>query len=112
MSSEPSLSSLAMAMEHSSFEIPTPRADSREKLSRATSTTMESSTWPKAELGTNLITLLKGRGDGTSRTQARYAVAVGPIALAIGDFNGAQALDAAVVNVGSNTFSICLSPPP
>jgi len=46
------------------------------------------------------VSILLGNGDGTFRTAVDYAAGVGPIGVAVGDFNGDGISDLAVANYG------------
>lgn len=61
--------------------------------------------------GTNIVTLLKGVGDGTFQSQGVYGTAtgLGPTGVAFGDFDGDGYPDMAVAYAGSNRVSIYLS---
>jgi hypothetical protein len=61
-----------------------------------------------ANSGDNTLTILLGNGDGTF-TQASgspFPTGKGPVALAVGDFNGSGRLGLAVSNAGDFTVSI------
>jgi hypothetical protein len=59
--------------------------------------------------GGNTVCILLGKGDGTFGDAVPYAVSAAPVALAVGDFNGDNHPDVAVVNMQSNTVSILLN---
>jgi hypothetical protein len=59
--------------------------------------------------GSNSVTILRGKADGTFESQSIYGVGVGPTGIATGDFNGDGAPDMAVVNLGTSTVSVFLS---
>lgn len=61
-----------------------------------------------ANLGTNTISILLGKGDGTFQLHVDYAVGSSPLSIVAGDFNGDSKLDLAVANSGSNSVSILL----
>ena len=61
-----------------------------------------------ANAGSNTVSILLGKGDGTFTLQSSPAVGNSPVSVAVGDFNGDGKLDLAVANYGSNTVSILL----
>src|SRR5262249_60081786 len=54
------------------------------------------------------VDVLLGKGDGTFTARHSYPAAVGPAAVALGDFNGDGKLDLAVANTGGNNISVLL----
>ena len=58
--------------------------------------------------GTNAVSILLGKGDGTFVSAASYAVGFDSIALAVGDFNGDGKLDLVTANRAAYTISILL----
>jgi hypothetical protein len=61
-----------------------------------------------ANNGSNDVSVLLGRGDGTFEPERRYAAGTSPIWLATGEFTGNGRLDLAVANTGSADVSILL----
>ena len=63
-----------------------------------------------ANIQSNNVTVLLGKGDGTftPASGSPVAVGIGPNAVAVGDFNGDGKLDLAVSNHGSNNVTILL----
>jgi hypothetical protein len=61
-----------------------------------------------ANSGSNIVSVLLGKGDGTFQTAHSYAAGSDPICVAVGDFNGDGVLDLAVANKGSAKVSILL----
>jgi hypothetical protein len=58
--------------------------------------------------GSNTVSVLLGRGDGTFAPQVTYPVGNSPLSVAVGDFTGDGHLDLAVANDGSDTVSVLL----
>jgi uncharacterized protein (TIGR03437 family) len=58
--------------------------------------------------GSNDISVLLGNGDGTFQTAVSYPADSGPVALAVGDFNGDGKPDLIVVNRSSNDVSVLI----
>ncbi|MGD1098579.1 MAG: FG-GAP-like repeat-containing protein, partial [Bryobacteraceae bacterium] len=58
--------------------------------------------------GSNDISVLLGNGDGTFKTAVSYPADAGPVALAVGDFNGDGKPDLVVVNQSSNDVSVLI----
>jgi hypothetical protein len=58
--------------------------------------------------GSNTVSILLGKGDGTFAAPANYATGVDPTAVAFGDFNGDGKLDLVTTNRASYTVSILL----
>ena len=54
-------------------------------------------------------TILRGRGDGTFELLAQYAPGLAPVALTAGEFDGDDALDLAVVDLGADAVRVLLS---
>lgn len=54
----------------------------------------------------NNLSVLLGKGDGTFKPQALYAVGAAPAAVAVGDFNGDGFLDLAVANSSTNSNNV------
>jgi FG-GAP-like repeat/FG-GAP repeat len=61
-----------------------------------------------ASNGMGSVSVLLGNGDGTFQAALNYDAGVDPVSVAIGDFNGDDKLDLAVVNIG-NSVSVLLS---
>src|SRR5438552_2230762 len=59
-----------------------------------------------ADFGSNTVSVLTGKGDGTFQAPRSYAVGFLPEAVTVGDFNGDGLADLAVANYGSNTVSV------
>jgi len=62
-----------------------------------------------ANWGSNDVSILRGRGDGTFETAENFAVGPGGSGIAVGDFNGDGRPDVAAANSGSNTVSVLLN---
>jgi ankyrin repeat protein len=62
-----------------------------------------------ANSGTDTVTVLFGKGDGTFTTSATYTVGNEPVALVAADFNGDKSLDLAVANELGTGKKQCLS---
>jgi hypothetical protein len=58
--------------------------------------------------GSNRVSIMLGRGDGTFNAEVNYSVGTNPYSIAKGDFNGDGIIDLAVPNRGSNNISILL----
>ncbi len=58
--------------------------------------------------GSNNVSVLMGKGDGTFQAAVNYPAGTNPTSLTVGDFNGDGKLDLAVANNGTNTVSIFL----
>ena len=58
--------------------------------------------------GSNSVSVLLGKGNGTFQAAVNYDVGTNPTAIAVGDFNADGKLDLAVSNDGSNNVSILL----
>ncbi|HWE53204.1 MAG TPA: MBG domain-containing protein, partial [Bryobacteraceae bacterium] len=61
-----------------------------------------------ANSGSNTVSVLLGKGDGTFQSAATYTVGSSPLAIARGDFNGDGVLDLAVANSTGNTVTILM----
>src|SRR5262249_45419153 len=61
-----------------------------------------------ANSGSNDVSVLLGKGDGTFQTARNVPAGSFPRSLAVGDFNGDGNLDLAVANSGSNDVSVLL----
>ncbi len=59
-----------------------------------------------ANMGSNNIVVLAGRGDGTFSSPSPFAVGAQPEAVALGDLDGNGSLDIAVANSGDATLGI------
>jgi hypothetical protein len=59
-----------------------------------------------ANFGSNTVSILLGKGDGTFQAATTYNVGTSPLALARGDFNGDGILDLVVANSGANTVTV------
>ncbi|MBV5303674.1 MAG: VCBS repeat-containing protein, partial [Chlorobium sp.] len=59
-----------------------------------------------ANQGSNTVSVLTGKVDGTFNTQVTYATGSGPYSVTTGDVNGDNKLDLLVANSGSNTVSV------
>jgi hypothetical protein len=62
-----------------------------------------------ADAGSNTVTVLLGRGDGSFVTAASPATGTSPNYAAVGDFNGDGVPDLAVANNVSNTVTVLLT---
>jgi hypothetical protein len=58
--------------------------------------------------GSNNVSVLLGRGDGTFQPAVNYAAGSAPSTVAVGDFNGDGKVDLVVTNAGSNSVSVLL----
>jgi hypothetical protein len=58
--------------------------------------------------GSNTVSILLGRGDGTFRPKTDFTTGTTPWGLGVGDFNGDGKLDLAVANRGANSISILI----
>ncbi|MBZ5535859.1 MAG: VCBS repeat-containing protein [Acidobacteriia bacterium] len=58
--------------------------------------------------GSNNVSILLGKGDGTFQAAVNYGVGSDPVSVAIGDFNGDNKPDLVVVNQRDNDVSILL----
>ena len=58
--------------------------------------------------GNNMVSILRGNGNGTFQSKVDYATGTRPTYVAVGDFNGDGKLDLVVANQFSNTVSILL----
>jgi hypothetical protein len=58
--------------------------------------------------GSNNVSVLLGKGDGTFQAAVNYPAGTNPTSVTVGDFNGDGKLDLAVANNGTNTVSIFL----
>jgi len=61
-----------------------------------------------ANSGSNNVSILLGKGDGTFQAAVNYATGTEPFSVAVADFNGDGKLDLVVANEGSNNVSILL----
>ncbi len=61
-----------------------------------------------ANLRTNDVSILLGKGDGTFEAEQTFAVGVGPNGVTTGDFNGDGHLDVATTNFNDDTLSLLL----
>jgi hypothetical protein len=61
-----------------------------------------------ASYGSNAVSILLGKGDGTFQNPVNYATGSKPSTVAVGDFNGDGKLDLAVTNQGSTTVGVLL----
>ena len=61
-----------------------------------------------ANQGSNNVSVLLGKGDGTFQAAVNYVTGIEPYSVAVGDFNGDGKLDLAVENYGSSTVSVLL----
>jgi hypothetical protein len=61
-----------------------------------------------ANFGSNSVSVLLGRGDGTFAPRLDYPVGAGPVSLALGDMDGDGNLDLASANLTSATVSVVL----
>jgi len=61
-----------------------------------------------ANNGTNNVSVLLGRADGTFQAAVNYGAGTGPTSVAVGDFNGDGIADLAVANNGTNNVSVLL----
>jgi hypothetical protein len=58
--------------------------------------------------GSNNVSVLLGRGDGTFQSAVNFGAGRTPVFVAVGDFNGDGVQDLAVTNAGSNDVSVLL----
>lgn len=61
-----------------------------------------------ANEGGNTVSVFVGLGNGKFRPAASYAVAAGPISLAVSDFNGDGHTDLAVAHLNASTVGVLL----
>ncbi len=58
--------------------------------------------------GSNTVSVLLGKGDGTFQPRTDYATGTTPVGVFVGDFNGDGKADLVVVNKGANSISLLL----
>ena len=61
-----------------------------------------------AAVGSQNLSVLEGRGDGTFIATGSYATGLGPVHAAVADLNGDMRLDVVVANLASNDVSVLL----
>lgn len=62
-----------------------------------------------ANLSSNDISVLRGKGDGTFAAQMTLRVGDRPLGLVVQDFDRDGALDIAIANAGSNNVTVLLN---
>jgi hypothetical protein len=65
-----------------------------------------------ANEGSNNVSVLLGKGDGTFQGVVNFGAGSGPVSVAVGDFNGDGVQDLAVANERPNNVSVLINNTP